>query len=386
MNYKKMAPALRFLALTFLLSALLAGCGAPASSSGAAGGGERPPPGVSLHTVALAPVEIHADFTGRVRGARELEVRAQVGGILEARLFVEGQAIEAGTPMFRIERAPYEIALRRAEADLADARANLSQSQREWRRISGLFEQNATSERERDRALSQYELAQAGFAQREAGVAQAQLNLAYTDVNAPLTGITGLETLPEGSLVERGTLLATLTQRDPVHVLFSLPQNDAIAQRILSRVSADSGEGEPFEATMLLADGSTYPLAGAVDFTSPSVDPRTGTTSARAVFPNPEAQVRPGQFVRVRVLGDRLAEAARIPAVAVVQGSDGPAVYVVDEESVARLRAVTLGPVVAGEQIVIDGLVDGDRVVVNGQVALRDGAAVTVRNGQQGAN
>lgn len=344
-----------------------------------------PPPAVTLSVVELDSVEIFGDFTGRTRGAREVEVRAQVGGILEQRLFMEGENVNAGAPLFQIERAPYEIALRRAEAELADGRANLNQAEREWRRTSALFSQNAISERERDRALSQFELAQARVAMAEAGVAEARLNLGYTAVRAPIAGASGLNALSEGNLIERGTLLTTVTELDPIHVVFALPQNDRAARQAIDRAKAAARADTPLDATMLLPDGGVFAETGVIDFIGSTVDPGTGTVNARAVFPNPDGRLRPGQFVRVRLLLEVIENAARIPAEAVAQGPEGPSVFVVNGESVAHRRTVELGPVIDGQQVVTSGLAAGDRLVVNGQVALRGGETVRVSDTGQGA-
>lgn len=372
---------LRLVAFVAALIFVLYGC---ADSNEGAGQARpaQPPPLVTLQTVSLEPVEVFGDFTGRVRGAREVEVRAQVGGILQQRLFTEGERIAAGTPMFQIERAPYEIALRRAEAELADARANLNQADREWQRVSGLHAQSVATERDRDRALSQLELTQARVALVQANVDQARLNLSYTQVLAPLDGATGLETRSEGNLIERGTLLATITQLDPIHVLFALPQNDRAARQAIELSSVAAATGVPLEVSLQLADGSTYAETGVVDFTSTTVDPQTGTVTARAVFANPGLAVRPGQFVRVRMLLETVEAGARIPASAVGQGPAGPTAFVVDDAMVTQRRQIGLGPVIDGQQIVIEGLSDGDRVVVNGHVALRGGE--TVRTASQG--
>ncbi len=360
----------------------LAGCGQESAPAGPPAA--PPPPPVTLAVVEAEDVQLYGDYPGRVRGAREVQVRAQVGGILEARLFEEGRAVEQGQALFRIEPAPYRIALARAEADLADARAGLNQAEREWRRVSGLFEQKVASARERDAALSQLELARARLALNEAGVAQAKLNLDYTEVRAPLAGVTGLENVPEGSLVERGTLLATVTRHDPVHVLFSLPHGDVAAQRIARDALAGTPGAHRFEATLLLPDGSAYARTGHVDFADSTVDPRTGTISVRAVFPNPERAVVPGQFLRVRVATGRFEDVFRIDAGAVVQGAHGPSVFVVEDGDVARARPVKLGPVVDGRQLVLEGLASGERVIVNGQVAVRDGLRVAPRSANGG--
>ncbi|MCH8544578.1 MAG: efflux RND transporter periplasmic adaptor subunit [Alcanivorax sp.] len=298
-----------------------------------------------------------------------VEVRARVDGILEHRRYVEGQRVEQDDVLFDIDSQPFDIARQRAEAERQDARAGLNQAEREWRRIRRLFEQNAVSERERDQAQSQHELAQARLALTEAGVADAERNLGYAQVRAPLAGATGLEMLPEGSLVERGTLLTTVTELDPVHVRFSVPERDAALRR------AAGGSRGSSKAFLTLPDGRDYDSDGEVTFTDSTIDARTGSVMARAVFANPDGDIIPGQFVRVRVVLQSLEDVMLVPESAVGQGREGPQVFVVSDDK-ASARVVQLGPVVDGRQIILDGLEEGDQVVVNGQVALRDGMPV----------
>jgi membrane fusion protein, multidrug efflux system len=347
----------------------------PGQGPGMGQAGERPPAPVTYITVQSEQVRVDADFAGRLHGSREAEVRARVGGILEERLYEEGGFVEQGAALFRIDQAPFEIALQRAEAELANARAALSQALREWRRVSGLFEQGAISERERDRALSDRELTEARAALAEAGVARARLDLGYTTVAAPISGVTGLETVTEGNLVSSGTLLTTITQLDPIHVRFALPAGDAAARRELLA----NGGTVLLAAELLLADGSRYEHTGTVDFTASTVDPHTGSVMVRAVFPNPDGKLNPGALARVRLAVTRLDGVYRVDAAAVSQGAGGPVVFVVDGVETARARPVELGPVLNGEQVILDGLEDGDRVIVNGQVALRDGARVQAK-------
>lgn len=369
-------PAPRFCRAVFIaLAALaLAACADDEESNGQQRG-EQPPPPVTVTTVAPEDVDVFEEYAGRVRASRNVEIRARVEGILEERLYVEGETVDAGEPLFRIDPEPYEIALEQAKAERAEAQANLNQAKRQWKRISSLYERDVASEHARDEALSERELAQAQLALAQAGVADARRNLGYTEVRAPIAGTTGLENLPEGSLIDAGALLTTMTQHDPVHVRFALPQDDAATQRAARRALGE--DGKSYQATLVLPDGSTYPRPGEVDFTDRIIDPQTGTVSARAVFPNPDRQVVPGEFVRVRIAVQQLENVYRIDQVAVSQGSEGPQVFVVDEEDTAHARPVRLGPEVDGDQVVLEGLEDGERIVVNGQVALQDGMTVS---------
>ena len=369
---------LLFAGLSTLL--MLTGCSGQDGEGQQAGAGGMPPAAVVVQQATLADVTVRQDYAGRARGAREVEVRARISGILEQRLYEEGQMVREGDALFRIDRKPAAAALQRARAQRQVAEADVQQAEREWNRISSLFERNAVSERDRDSAQSALELARANLAVANAGVAQAELDLGYTDVTAPISGVTSLEDFPEGSLIDTGTLLTTIVQLDPVHVRFALPENDANIRRAAREGMVRTDQEQNVSARLVLADGSEYDLDGRIDFTASTLDPRTGTVSARAVFPNPEHVIVPGQFVRVRVELQSFDDVITVPERAVTQGQNGPVVYVVDDDSKARVREVELGPVSDGRQILLSGLDEGDRYIVSGLVNLRDGAAVNVTN------
>ena len=369
---------LLFAGLSILL--MLTGCSGQDGEGQQAGAGGMPPAAVVVQQATLADVTVRQDYAGRARGAREVEVRARISGILEQRLYEEGQMVREGDALFRIDRKPAAAALQRARAQRQVAEADVQQAEREWNRISSLFERNAVSERDRDSAQSALELARASLAVANAGVAQAELDLGYTDVTAPISGVTSLEDFPEGSLIDTGTLLTTIVQLDPVHVRFALPENDANIRRAAREGMVRTDQEQNVSARLVLADGSEYDLDGRIDFTASTLDPRTGTVSARAVFPNPEQVIVPGQFVRVRVELQSFDDVITVPERAVTQGQNGPVVYVVDDDSKARVREVELGPVSDGRQILLSGLDEGDRYIVSGLVNLRDGAAVNVTN------
>lgn len=357
----------------------LAGCGQgqdPAQSAGPGGPGGMPPAPVTVQEAMPRSVLVRSDYTGRVRGLRQADVRPRVGGILEARLYEEGAEVPADAPLFQVDPAPFRIAVQRAEAALDNARAELNQAQREWRRVSGLFEQKVASERERDLALSARELAEAGVAQAEAVLAQARLELGYATVRAPVAGVTGLEAVTPGNLVAAGDLLTTVTQLDPVQVRFSLPAAAAAARRSLEAGGAGPAD---LELTLVQPGAAPYPEAGRMDFLASTVDPATGNVMAQAVFPNPDRVLRPGETVRVQLATERLEGVFVVPPAAVSQSPRGATVFVVAEDETAVARVVTLGPLLEEGQVVLDGLEQGARLVVNGQVGLRDGAQVKVQ-------
>jgi membrane fusion protein (multidrug efflux system) len=329
--------------------------------------------------VTVTDTDDYREYPARVRGAREVEVWARVQGILEARLYEEGSIVEAGDALFRIERAPFEVALRNAEAGLATAEATLRQTEREWRRVSGLFAQNAVSERERDNAQSAHELAEAQVKVARARVDQAELDLGYTDVTAPITGATSLEGVPEGTLVGPGTKLATVVQLDPAHVHFAMPENDAYTHRSARQREGGETAGEAYTVGILLPDGTAFPTEGLVDFTASIVDSATGSVQARAVVVNPDGLLLPGQFVRVRVLLQTFRGVPIVPEAAVGQGPSGPQVFIADEATAtAMARPVRLGPVLPEGQVVLEGLAPDERVVTDGQARLHDGSDIVL--------
>lgn len=360
----------------------LAGCG---NGNDTQGQQQMPPPPVTAVEVQPESLNYRVNYAGRVRGIREVEIRARVGGILEERLYNEGQVVESGTPLFRIEQEPYEIALLQSDANFANAQANANQAEREWNRVSGLFDRNAVSERERDRALSTHELAQAQLKLAEASRSEAQLNLDYTTVVAPVSGPTGLESLSEGSLIERGTLLTSIVQSDPVQVRFALPERDAQIQRTARRAMTDPNGDHRFEAELILADGSAYEQTGIIDFTDSTIDARTGSVQARALFDNPNGDLVPGQFVRLRVSLQQFEDIFLIDPAAVSEGLEGRRVFILKSDDTVESRNIRIGPVVDGKQVVLEGLEPGDRIVINGHVSLQSGMPVNpqVRNGEE---
>ncbi|MES2820519.1 MAG: efflux RND transporter periplasmic adaptor subunit [Pseudomonadota bacterium] len=356
--------------LPFAVLALSA-LGAPLVSAADAPAGSPPPPDVQVETAQVANLPLVLEYAGRTAGYREVEVRAQVNGIIQERTYQEGSRVQKGQVLFRIDPRIYQAALARAQAALAQEQARLRQTERDLKRIRELQAKGYASESELDNAISNYEQSKANIQAAQAEVQARQIDLDYCTVKAPITGITSRQTRSEGSLVAASdpssSLLTQLTQLDPIFVNFAYP--DAEAERLRSGVQSGSlslpADGQ-LNVEVLFGDGSRYPVEGRVDFTDSLIDRGTGTVSARAVVPNPKQELLPGQFVRILVKGVSLPKAITVPERAVGQGPKGTFVYVVDEQGLARQRAVTTGQTANGRWVIESGIGAGDRVIVEG--------------------
>lgn len=371
-------PQLRTTSRPGAVGALLLVAGLAACSDKEAA--QQPPPAPPPAVVSTLVVEsrtatLERIYPARVRAVNDVEVRAQVAGILRDRKYDEGASVKAGAVLFEIEPASYEARMAQAEAERERARADLRQAQREWQRMETLFKSNTVSARQHDEARSEMELAQAALANAEAARRTASINLGYTKVIAPIAGVTGLQAVSPGNLVEAGTLLTTIRQLDPVHVLFSTSEADALAQRRQFGFVGAAGENRP-RARVLLPDGTVHEAEGEIDYMAANVDPQTGTVQARAVFPNSGRVLVPGQFVRISVLGLTVPDAIVVPARAIVEGPLGPSAYVVDDKNIAQARPVKLGTSTQQGQVITEGLQAGERIVVDGIASVKPGTEV----------
>jgi membrane fusion protein (multidrug efflux system) len=325
---------------------------------------------VTLLTAQPTSAPLMIEAIGQTEGAREVEVRARVGGILEKRLYQEGSPVKPGQALFRIERAPYEIALAQARAQLAEAQARAKQAAREEERLKGLLDQQAISRKEYDDATSSLAVNKAAVLAAEAAARDAQLNLSYTTVTAPVAGISGREQKSEGALLTIADgLLTSIVQLDPIRVRFSLAEAE-LAQ-------FPGGKAQAAKAVRLvLADGSVHEAPGRLDFTASRVDPALGTLELRAEFPNRKHDVLPGQFVRVQVQARERDNVFRVPQAAVVQAAEGPTLMLMNADGKVEPRAVSTGEWAGTDWIVTGGLNAGDKVIVDNLIKLRPGMPV----------
>jgi membrane fusion protein (multidrug efflux system) len=357
---------------TLGLVALLTGCGQGGATTPAAGQAAVP---ARVLEVTPQRVPIVLEAVGQVQGSKEVEVRARVSGILLKRLYNEGDFVREGSSLFQIDPVPYQIALAQANAQIAQERARQEQTGREAVRLKALAEEKAISQKEFDDAISAQKMSNATLQAAEANLRQADLNLSYTLVTAPVSGIAGRIARSEGSLVTAGqdsSLLTTMNQVHPIWVRFSLSESD------IAKVPDRSPERiKSAEVSLILPDGSLYPLKGRLNFAATQIDPRLATKELRAEFSNPRVQLLPGQFVRVRIVAGERDKVFLVPQTAVIQTEKTFLVFTLDKDNKAVSRPVQVGDWVGSDWMILSGLDSGDRVILDNLLKLRPGAAVS---------
>jgi len=351
---------------------VLAGCG-----QGQHGGPHGfPPAQVTIAEVTARDLPVSWEYVGQTTGSKDVEVRARVTGILEKRLYTEGGPVRPGQPLFEIDPKPLQAQYNAVQADVARSQAAVAQAEREAARLKPLAERRAVGQKEADDAVSNAELARASLKAAEARAAEVQLSLGYTKVNAPVAGLSSRAMKSEGSLVNANeTLLTVISQVDPIWVPFNISENEQLEvnkQVAAGRLVLPRDNG--FDVVLKLADGSTFPRQGRINFADTRINPATGTYEMRAELPNRDQALKPGQFVRVQLKGAIRKNAVSVPQTAVLDGPQGKFVYVPakdkDGKDIAQPRPVTLGPWVVADGvnlwIVESGLAAGDKVIVDG--------------------
>ncbi|GBL32277.1 efflux pump periplasmic linker BepD [Methylophilaceae bacterium] len=356
------------LLIGFLLFSLV-GCQKPPEQSGM-------PPNFVLPVTMLESIPVSmpitAEAVGQTEGAKEVEIRPRVGGILLKRKYNEGSPVKAGQILFNIDPEPYKIALNQARAQYNQSLARAEQAKREKKRLEGLIESQSISQREFDNASSDESISVAALAQSRANLKQAELNLSYTNVTAPVDGISGRFQFSEGALISANTsLLTTLAQVNPIWVRFSFSDNE------LKELGGALNEKNIQEVSITLSDGNEYPKKGKINFAASEINPSLGTQELRATFENSERQILPGQFVRVRVTTGKKEGVFLLPQLAVLNSDQGKFVFVVNEKNQATPRPVIAGEWKGKDWVILGGLQAGDKVIIDNLIKVRPGMPVT---------
>ena len=367
----------RLAAASLLLLALLAtGCSEPQARASEAAA----PPQVGVITVKPQETLRITELPGRTTSALTSEVRPQVNGVIQKRLFTEGSEVKEGQQLYQIDPATYKATYESALATLARGQAALATANAKAVRYKTLIAAQVVSHQDYDDIVAIAKQAQADIVSAQASVEQARINLEYTKVRSPISGRISHSAVTPGALVtaNQTTALATVTQLDPVYV----DVNQSVATLLRLKREMAAGEIERVDdgsakVTLRLDDGSTYPFAGKLEFSEVTVDQGTGTVLLRAVFPNPQHLLLPGMYVHALMQEGINRNGIAVPQKAVTRNTHGePTVLVVEPDNTVTLRSIQTGQALGDQWIVNEGLRAGDRVVVDGLQSVRPGAVV----------
>ncbi|NRF48288.1 efflux RND transporter periplasmic adaptor subunit [Pseudomonas stutzeri] len=325
-------------------------------------------PTVGVVTLQAEPFAVTTDLPGRTRAYRIAEVRPQVNGIIQKRLFTEGSEVKAGQQLYQIDAAVYEATLKSAQASLASSKSLAD-------RYAELVKDQAVSKQA-------YDEARAASLQAEAELERARIDLRYTKVLAPISGRIGRSAVTEGALVSNGQAqeLATIQQLDPIYVDVTQPARDLLAlRRDLADGRLQKAGENAAKVTLKLEDGSDYGHEGKLEFSEVAVDPGTGSVTLRAVFPNPDKVLLPGMFVHAQLVAGLKSEAILVPQQGVTRNTKGePTAMVVNAENKVELRPIKTERAVGNRWLVGEGLQPGDRVITEGLQFIQPGVEVEV--------
>ncbi|QFU77378.1 efflux RND transporter periplasmic adaptor subunit [Halioglobus maricola] len=324
--------------------------------------------------VARESVTLFGNYVGQTHASKQVEVNPRVDGFLEEISFVEGSVVESRQMLYRIDEAPYQASLDRHQATATSRAAALAKSRRDLARIQPLFEEDAASQLDLDDAIAAVQQGEAAVKEAEADLRTAELQLEYTQLRAPIDGVIGESDVDVGALIQAGNPdpLTTIQQVDPIHVYFSMSALDYLnaRRRVHSRYQEQKieREGKALEGTVTitLPDDSIYRYKGTVAFTDPQVNPQTGTFAVRAVVPNPDRELLPGQYTRVRWPLEERIDALLIPEEAILIEQGGVYVYVVLPNNRVERRLIFVGPTVEGRIIVDKGLAADEKIIIHG--------------------
>ncbi len=353
-----------------------AAAAAPATQKGnGTPAAQTPPPKVKVVEAKAMPVPIFVEYSASIQAKDSVDIRARVAGYLQERHFEEGGLVKQGDLLFTIDPSEYNEALKQAQSVLQGNQASLEKAKTDYQRFGALVQQGAISREEFDAKTTTMKQYEAMVSENQAAVKQAELNLGYTKITAPIAGRIGRAQAQAGDLVGRGdnTLLATITTVDPIYVNFSISEQDYL--RHVKHVQEQGWENE-IDVLLKLADGNYYKQSGTINMVDPAVDTKTGTLGARAVFPNPQGLLLPGQYGRVLLVVHLTKESILIPQRALMDVQGIKQVLVADKAGQVQSKVVTLGQDLGSVVVVAQGLTPGDLVLVEGLQKIKAGMSI----------
>ncbi len=331
-------------------------------------GGKEQASHVDVVTLAPQKVTLRSSLPARTTAFRQAEVRPQVNGIIEKRLFEEGAQVKEGQQLYQIDAALYQAQVANAKAQLMRAKAALQTAKAKEARYKNLLADNAISKQEYDDALATYEQTEADIKVQEATLKTAETNLNYTHVYAPISGQIGKSNFTEGALVtaQQSAVLTTITQLEPIYVDISQPSKRLldIRKRIIAR---QINQEKAPKVTITLEDGSDYSETGTLQFAEVNVDPTTGDVVLRAIMPNPEHLLLPGMYVKATIEEGQLENVILAPQKGITFDREGNATaLIVNQNNKVELRQLTLDRSVGDNWIVKSGLNSGEQIITEG--------------------
>ena len=344
---------------------------------------ERPPPQVSVITVAPQSIPDVPAFVAQTESSQQVDIVARVSGYLDKIAYQEGDIVREGQVLFQIDPKPFQAQLEAAKGELQAQQARHTTAAANLKRVKPLTEQNALSQADLDRATGEFDASKAAVHSAQAKVQEAELNLGYTTIRAPVTGFASRSLQRQGAYINAmgaDSKLTYVAKVEPMWVNFSVSQNQ-LSQRndMVKAGQLVIPQNGGYDVEVVLPDGRSYAHRGKLNFADPSFSQETGTFLVRGVLPNPNRELRPGMFVTVKLHGGNRPNAIVVPQLAVQQGSNGHLLYVVKQDGSAEVR-----PVVAGDYygekgiIIVSGLHAGDRVVVDGALKVVPGQPVKI--------
>ena len=372
--------AARVAAVSLLLplGLMLAACERESQAQGAA----PPPPQVTVARPVTKTMTDQDEYVGRFVAVDAIEVRARVSGYLDKIHFQDGQLVKKGDRLFTIDRRPFQNAVDQARASVAQAKANMAFAESDLARGQNLVGGNVISQQTFEQRTQAKRVAEANVTAQEAALRQSELDLEFTDLRAPVDGRIGDRRVSPGNLVTGGTtgttLLATIQSTDPIRFEFTMDETSYLRYLRLAKGAPDvTSYGANVPVKLKLLDEPKFGHQGKVDFVDNAIDKSSGTIRARAQFANADGTFTPGMFGRIQVAAGPPGEALMVPDVAIGTEQVRKFVLVVDDQSIARAKYVTLGSAVDGLRVVSSGLAADDLVVVNGLMRVRPGVKVT---------
>lgn len=339
---------------------------------------ELPPVQVNAVKAIQQDVPIFEDFVAQVHGESDVDIRSRVEGWVTSLNFREGSAVKKGSLLYTIDDIQYQTSVDREKSQVASAKTEMVRAQNELSRVRPLAEMNALSKQDLDNAVASYDAAAARVKAAEASLSNTQIELGYTRVYAPFDGVIGISNFRVGDYVTRAgtsSVLATISSIGSVRVRFQISEKEYLR---LSRLTREELEQTRKNVHLVLADGTEYEEVGEINLADREIDPKTGTLTVEARFPNPNGVLRPGLFVKARILVTTIPNAVLVPQRAVIQQQHLSQVFVVNSSGAIQATAVATGPKSGDAWVITSGVKAGDLVAILGTASITPETAITV--------